>query len=245
VAASPGLRRKLRRWDVLGPGGDSVEPAPLPVVQLTKPLLYSPSLQRKVMSSSTLSSRSTCSSVTDSSSDDSRLSKAVASSQRTETDDSDSVSENVRDRDDSGVTTDDSHDTETDHSRQPRYVWPRVKDTGQLRGQWDGGVVIETLLMFLSSNVFCQIPSLVSDTQLLLHMWLARASWGASPKIYIAYLERKYSEKCFYKYIAYIHTISKDTAILMSKVLKYVFEKNQHQVGCNLLQILVQLCLRL
>ena len=122
VSASPGLRRKLRRCDVLGPGGDSVEPAPLPVVQLTKPLLYSPSLQRKVVSSSTLSSRSTCSSVTDSSSDDSRLSKAVASSQRTETDDSDSVSENVRDRDDSGVTTDDSHDTETEHSRQPRYV---------------------------------------------------------------------------------------------------------------------------
>ena len=124
VSASPGLRRKLRRCDVLGPGGDSVEPAPLPVVQLTKPLLYSPSLQRKVVSSSTLSSLSTCSSVTDSSSDDSRLSKAVASSQRTETDDSDSVSESVRDRDrdDSGVTTDDSHDTETDHSRQPRYV---------------------------------------------------------------------------------------------------------------------------
>ena len=122
VISSPGLRRKLRRSDVLGPGGDSQEQVP---VQLTRPLLYSPALQRKGgVAASNISTRSAGSSLTDSSSDDSRLSKAVTSSQHTDlTDDSefDSVSESVRDREDSGVTTDDSHDTQGE-ARQPRYV---------------------------------------------------------------------------------------------------------------------------
>ena len=116
---SPGLKRKLRRRDMLGPGGDSQEPIPASFVHLTKPLLYSPSLQRSVTASS-MSSRSTCSSVTDS--DDSRLSQAVTSSQPTDVTDSELESASGSLRDDSGVTTDDSHDTSADGTRQPRYV---------------------------------------------------------------------------------------------------------------------------
>ena len=119
---SPGLKRKLRKRDVLGPGGDNQDPLPVPF-HLTKPLLYSPSLQRGgiAVSTSTLSSRSTCSSMTtDSGSDDSRLSQAVTSSQPTDVTDSELESLGGSLRDDSGVTTDDSHDT--DGRRQPRYV---------------------------------------------------------------------------------------------------------------------------
>ena len=119
---SPGLKRKLRKRDVLGPGGDNQDPLPVPF-HLTKPLLYSPSLQRGsiTVSTSTLSSRSTCSSMTtDSGSDDSRLSQAVTSSQPTDVTDSELESLGGSLRDDSGLTTDDSHDT--DGRRQPRYV---------------------------------------------------------------------------------------------------------------------------